>query len=187
MVRTLIIITLVALNAIQTANKATSRVKLHYMHTNVTIKLNPSNNSLQNVLLLENDSLFREVHYVKCNNRLFELAKNKTSFIRIDLYHSVSSFNLENKDHSVLATIYPAINGYEIQWFKNGFNSGLKQWEMVTINANINSDTGKTYFEKEIMNRAIDRDNIPEDFELEIKYRDKNLDGFIDTKITSNK
>lgn len=142
------------------------------------------------LLLFENDSLFSDVSFIEVNNKNFPIPDNCLSkpLFRIELLDHADCVYLLNANKKVLAACYPNESNYEIQWFTDGKNSMLKQWEMVTININYDFDESMENiyisYEEVILERRIDRNGNPEDFELRISYLDKNGDGIIERKIS---
>ncbi len=173
-----------------TLNGQTKKHKVYFPYTDtcLTVKENKldanTSSSEINILIFENDSLFATVNYIETNIDTISILQEcqKKPFIQILLLGNIECVYFLDANKKALAACYPDGTNYEMQWFYDGKDSMLKQWEMVTINANFNESLSSSDIEynKEVLVRRIDRNGNPEDFELTIIYFDKNRDGIIE-------
>ncbi len=169
-----------------------SKVYMHYREPALVINEIPKNYRVPyeelDVFLFETDSLFSSVRKIKVNNKVYPIHEYflLEPIVRIELLDDTKCFYLLDYNKKVVAACYPEESSYEIQWFSNGLNSAIKQWEEVSVNINYDFDESmeNTFisYEKIVLERRIDKDKNPEDFELSINYIDKDGDGIIERK-----
>lgn len=142
------------------------------------------------IFLFEVDRLFEDVHYIKVNNVTYFIPENYLSedMIHIELLDHTKCLYLLDYDKKVKGACYPNEYGYDLQWFTNGLNSAIKQSETMTVNINYYFDESMENmyisYDDIVLERLIDKDGNPEDFELSISYLDEDSDGIIESKIS---
>ncbi len=94
------------------------------------------------ILLFETDRLFQGIRYVKVNNVCYYIPEHFLcrDMIRFELLDHAKCLYLLDYGKKVKAVCYPNETNFEVQWFTDGINSALLQWEMNTININRDYD-----------------------------------------------
>ena len=188
------ILTLLFLSTTITLAQTNKRkVRFPYLEACLTINEIPCDArvpyDLTDILLFENDSLFQKVRWLEINTDTFALPQDCLTqpLLRIELLDDARCIYFLDANKKVLAACYPDETHFEMQWFTNGKNSMLKQWEMVTINLEYIEDPEQELiylsYDETVLVRRIDRSGFPEDFELTITYEDKDSDGHIEKVI----
>jgi hypothetical protein len=142
------------------------------------------------IFLFEVDKLFEGVRYIKVNKVTYFIPENYLSedMIRIELLDHTKCLYLLDYDKKVKGACYPNEYGYDLQWFTNGLNSAIKQSETMTVNIDYYFDESMENmyigYDDIVLERLIDKDGNPDDFELSISYLDEDSDGFIERKIS---